>query len=94
MGKGREAGVQRENHVSGIAYGIDETAVVCVVSPDIIPITTCPYNHYVRTIRFFLSYISTAVLTFLSPIYSRGAAYFFGLTAANSLGIHTTTVVQ
>ena len=64
MGKGREAGVQRENHVSGIAYGIDETAVVCVVSPDIIPITTCPYNHYVRTIRFFLSYTSTTVLTF------------------------------
>ena len=76
MGKGRAAGVQRENHVSGIAYGIAETAVVCIVSPDIIPITACPYNHYVRTIRFFLSHISTAVLTFfITHIQQRGGTF-------------------
>ena len=34
MGKGGAAGVQLENHVSGITYGIAQTAAVCVVSPD------------------------------------------------------------
>ena len=34
MGKGRAAGVQPENHVvSGTAYGIAQTAVVCLESP-------------------------------------------------------------
>ena len=42
-GKYREAGVQLENYVvSGIAYSIAQTAVVCVISPDIISITACP----------------------------------------------------
>ena len=37
MGKDRAAAVQLENHVvSGIAYRIAQTAVVCVESPDII----------------------------------------------------------
>ena len=40
MGKGLSVGVQLENYVvSGIAYGIVQTAVVCVVYPDIISIT-------------------------------------------------------
>ena len=43
MRKFRAARVQFDNHVvSGIAYGIAQTAVVCVVPPDIISITACP----------------------------------------------------
>ena len=56
MGKGLAAKVQLENHlVSGLAYGIAQTAVVFEVSTDILSITTCPKHHYVRTIRVYLS---------------------------------------
>ena len=49
--------------------------------------------NYVRTIRFYLSYTSTQVLTFfLTHIQQRRGCVFFRLTAtATSLGIHTTT---
>ena len=46
MGKGLAAGVHLKNHVSGIAYGMGQTAVERVVSPDIISITACPQNHF------------------------------------------------
>ena len=43
MEKVGASGVQLENHVAlCITYGIALTAVVCVLSPDIVSITACP----------------------------------------------------
>ena len=50
---------------------------------------------YVSTIRCYLSYTSTPVMTFSSLIYSRGGAAYVRLTkTASTRGIHTTTVLQ
>ena len=47
MGKCRATGVKLYKQVlSGNAYIIAQTAVVYVVSPDIISITACPQNHF------------------------------------------------
>ena len=97
MRKFRAARVQFDNHVvSGIAYGIAQTAVVCVVPPDIISITACPKNYYPRTIHFHSSYTSTYIITiFLSLIYSKGgAAYLFRLTTTAGLGILSRPTMQ
>ena len=67
-----------ENHVSCIAYGIAQTAVVCVVSTDTIPISARPSNHSVRTTRFYflpsiICQYSSNDFSFWSRIDSRGA---------------------
>ena len=69
MEKGRAAAV-RENHVSGIAYGVAQTAVACVVSIDIISI--CTYYEY--SLLFIICQYSS--IDFITHIQQRGGKNF------------------